>query len=82
MSTPSIPTPADPSDFQLRSYGVALGLFDRVELSAAQQQLGLGSTVPGQHITMNTLGLKVKLAGDAVFGQDRWLPQLALGLQY
>jgi hypothetical protein len=27
-------------------------------------------------------GLKVKLFGDAIYGQDSWLPQLAIGAQY
>jgi hypothetical protein len=27
-------------------------------------------------------GVKVRLAGDAVYGQDSWLPQIALGAQF
>lgn len=38
--------------------------------------------MPGQSIEQDVIGLKLKLAGDAVFDQDRWLPQIALGLQY
>jgi hypothetical protein len=59
-----------------------VGVRDRIELSYARQRLGLGSTVPGQSISQDIFGLKVKLAGDAVFDQDRWMPQLAVGLQY
>jgi len=75
-------TLADPSDFRLRSYGFAIGVRDRVEVSAAQLRFGLGSTVPGQSIALDSLGVKVRLFGDAVFDQDRLLPQVALGLQY
>ncbi|MEO8010751.1 MAG: DUF3034 family protein, partial [Dokdonella sp.] len=32
--------------------------------------------------SQDVLGVKVKVAGDAVLEQDRWLPQLAVGLQY
>jgi len=74
-------TRADPTDFSLVATGVGVGVRDRVELSYARQRLGLGSTVPGQSISQDIFGLKVKLAGDAVFDQDRWMPQLAFGLQ-
>lgn len=75
-------TRADPSDFSLDSKGVAVGIHDRVELSFAEQRLGLGSTVPGRSIKQDVLGVKVKVAGDAVFDQDTWVPQIAVGLQY
>ncbi len=69
-------------DFRLQSGGVAVGLYDRFEFSLAEQRLGLGSTVPGQSITQEIIGLKLKLAGDAVYDQDRWMPQIAAGLQF
>jgi hypothetical protein len=75
-------TQADPSDFRLRSAGIAVGIHDRVEISLAQLRLGLGSTVPGQSIDQNMLGIKLKLLGDAVFDQDRWWPQVAIGAIY
>jgi hypothetical protein len=75
-------TQADPSDFRLRSAGVAIGIHDRVEISLAQQRLGLGSTVPGQSIDQNMVGIKLKVLGDAVFDQDRWWPQVAVGAIY
>jgi hypothetical protein len=75
-------TRADPTDFSLAASGLAVGLRDRVELSYARQRLGLGATVPGKSISQDILGLKVRIAGDAVFDQDRWLPQIAVGLQY
>lgn len=73
-------TAADPTDFRLRAAGVAIGIHDRVEVSVAQHRLGLGSTVPGQSITQDMIGLKLKVLGDAVFDQDRWWPQLAVGV--
>lgn len=75
-------------DYTLDSYGALVGLYDRVEFSVARQRfdtenvgvaLGLGR---GFTFTQDTFGVKVKLAGDAVYEQDRWLPQLALGAQY
>jgi len=75
-------TQADPSDFRLHAAGIAVGIHDRVEISLAQQRLGLGSTVPGQSIDQNLFGVKLKVLGDAVFDQDRWWPQVAVGAIY
>lgn len=70
------------SDFRLDSYGVAAGLYDRVEFSLARMDLDIGGTVPGESLRMDIAGVKLRVAGDAIYDQDRWLPQLALGLQY
>ena len=74
-------TRADPSNFSLSSAGIAVGLFDRVELSIAEQRFGLGSTVPGRTIKQDVVGIKLKMAGDAVYDQDTLMPQIALGAQ-
>ncbi len=75
-------------DYHLNMYGAALGLYDRVELSVAQQRfdtervgaaLGLGQ---GYTFRQDIIGLKVKVAGDAVLEQDTVMPQLAIGAQY
>ncbi len=75
-------------DYSLDSYGVLVGLYDRVELSVSRQKfdtenvgaaLGLGR---GFTFTQDTIGVKVKIAGDAVLEQDSWLPQIAIGAQY
>ena len=80
-------TRVDVGDYALDSYGALVGLHDRVELSVARQAfdtravgaaLGLGQ---GYVIRQDIIGVKVKLAGDAVLEQDRWMPQLAIGLQ-
>ncbi len=76
------------SDFTLRTAGAAIGLFDRVELSAARQDFDTGETGGklglGNDFTFHQdiYGVKVKLAGDAVYDQDSWLPQIAAGVQY
>ncbi|WP_341676332.1 DUF3034 family protein [Niveibacterium sp. SC-1] len=75
-------TRVDTGDFRLDSAGFALGLFDRAELSYARQHFNLGDTVPGEQIDMDIFGAKWRLLGDAVFDQDRWWPQVAVGLQY
>ncbi|HQT00200.1 MAG: hypothetical protein B7Y26_12505 [Hydrogenophilales bacterium 16-64-46] len=75
-------THLDISDFRLTAAGVGVGIYDRFELSFARQRLGLGTTVPGASIEQDIVGVKLRLAGDAVYDQDRWLPQLAIGAQY
>lgn len=76
------------SDYKLESYGALVGLYDRVELSAARQTLdtenvgallGLGK---GFKIRQDILGIKVKILGDAVLEQDSWLPQISVGAQH
>jgi hypothetical protein len=70
-------------DYQLHTFGVAVGALDRVELSYTHQQLNVtGTALDGLGIKQDILGLKVKLLGDAVYRQDSWLPQLALGADY
>ena len=76
------------SDYTLDSYGALVGIRDRVELSVSRQAfdteavgaaLGLGQ---GFTIRQDTYGVKLKLAGDAVLEQDRWMPQVAVGVQH
>ncbi len=80
-------TRVDVSDYSLDSYGALIGINDRVELSVSRQvfdtqsvgaALGLGR---GYTISQNTIGVKLKLFGDAVLEQDRLLPQVSLGMQ-
>ncbi|KFN52147.1 hypothetical protein N790_03355 [Arenimonas malthae CC-JY-1] len=81
-------TRVDVDDYALDSYGVLVGLYDRVEFSVSRQKfdtqaiggaLGLGN---GFTFTQDTYGVKVRVAGDAVLEQDSWLPQIAVGAQY
>ncbi len=75
-------------DFDLHSAGAAIGLYDRVEVSFARQwfdtravggKLGLDKN---HSFDQNIVGLKVRLFGDAVYEQESWLPQVAVGAQY
>lgn len=74
-------------DYELHSAGVTLGLFDRVELSLARQDFDTGATGAklglGEGFTFKqtVAGVKVRVLGDAVYDQDTWLPQVAVGAQ-
>lgn len=74
-------------DFGWRSYGLAVGIGDRVELSYARQNfdtrsagamLGLGQ---GYTFHQHVLGAKLRVAGDVVYGATL-LPQIAIGAEY
>ncbi|HTE40806.1 MAG TPA: DUF3034 family protein [Steroidobacteraceae bacterium] len=75
-------TRVEPEDFSLLSCGAALGFDDRLELSFARQEFDLGTTVPGESIRLDVIGAKVRILGDAIFGASKWLPQIAVGMQY
>ena len=74
-------------DYQFTTYGAAVGVYDWLELSYARQdfdtegtgaKLGLGS---GFTFHQDVLGAKLRLLGDAVYDQDSWIPQVAVGVQ-
>ncbi|MBC7680984.1 MAG: DUF3034 family protein [Ferruginibacter sp.] len=80
-------------DYVLTVAGVAVGWHDRVELSLARQDFNASPAValngiapfgvaPGQHIRMNILGAKLRVAGEAVLDSDTWMPQIAVGLEH
>ena len=80
-------------DYALNAYGAAVGYKDRVEVSLARQDFDASPSIalngiapfgvtPGQHLKMDVLGLKVKVAGDAILDSDTWMPQIAVGLEY
>ncbi len=81
-------------DYKLDTYGFTIGLFDRVEFSVAEQSFdlgklrnkvtaGLGADVFGSNqLTQTIVGLKVRVAGEAILDADTWMPQIAVGLQY
>ncbi len=70
-------------DYTLNSYGVAVGIADRLEISLARQEFK-GSLAPLNllNIKQDILGLKLKVAGDAVYEQDNPMPQVAIGVLY
>jgi hypothetical protein len=75
-------------DYTLTVGGVAVGLFDRVELSYARQSfntrkvgaaLGLGRDF---RFGQDVFGAKLRLFGDAIYDQDSLLPQVSIGVQH
>jgi hypothetical protein len=73
-------------DYGWRSYGAAIGVRDRLDLSYARQKLdtravgarlGIGR---GYTLDQDVFGAKLKLAGDAVYGSP-YMPQIAIGVQ-
>ena len=70
-------------DFTLRAMGVSVGLFDRIELSYTRHDLDVTNTaLDGLGVKQQIFGAKVKLMGESVYGQDSWLPQVAVGIEY
>jgi hypothetical protein len=69
-------------DYQLDSTGVAFGVLDRLEVSYATHDFVVtGTALDGLSVSQDVIGLKVRLAGDAVYDQDRRMPQLAIGVE-
>src|SRR3984885_9325989 len=79
---PGVLTSVSPQDFSLGSGGASVDIDDRVEISAARQRFDAASVIPGLTLGQDIVGLKVRLAGDAVFEPDHWWPQVALGAQW
>ncbi|GAA0738242.1 DUF3034 family protein [Sphingomonas japonica] len=80
-------TIAEVESYDFRSLSVAIGIFDRVELSYARQNfntneigavLGIGQDFA---FDQDVYGAKVKLLGDVVYGAPM-LPAIAAGIQY
>lgn len=81
-------TYARTQDFALTSVGTVVGLFDRLELSYAHHifdtrdagaKLGLGE---GFAFHQDVVGAKWRVSGNLVYDQDKWTPQIAVGVQY
>jgi len=87
-------TYAKTSDFDLNSFGITMGFYDRVEFSVTQQRFdisdlrkkvrnGLGVDAVGiDYLDQTIIGAKVRVFGEAVLDADTWVPQVAVGLQY
>ena len=74
-------------DYGLNAYGALLAWHDRFELSLARQDFDTGMSgaalgLPGLRLKQDIVGAKLRLAGDAVLDSDRWMPQIAIGLQH
>lgn len=79
-------TRARTGHYGLLAYGAAVGWHDRAEVSLARQDLDTeGNLAPlgldGLHLKQDILGVKLRVAGDAVLDSDRLMPQIAVGLQ-
>lgn len=70
-------------DYSLDTQGALIGWHDRFEVSLARQEFR-GHLAPLDKLTLrqNILGLKWRVAGNAVYDQDRTMPQLALGMMF
>jgi hypothetical protein len=73
-------------DFGWRSYGVLLGVGDRLELSIGRADfdtrdvgalLGIGQ---GYTFNLDIFGAKLRVAGDLLYGET-WVPQIAIGVE-
>ena len=75
-------------DYDLATFGTAVGIHDRIELSYARQSFDTGSAGAalglGRDFTFrqDIFGAKLRLFGDAVYGQDTMLPQVSIGVQH
>lgn len=80
-------------DYALSVAGVMLGWRDRVELSFARQTFDASPAValngiaafgvqPSEQLGMDVVGAKLRVAGEAVLDADRWMPQIAIGVQH
>ena len=71
------------ADYSLVSEGMAIGLFDRLEASFANERFSAtDGALKGVSIREQISGLKLSVLGDAVYAQDSALPQIAVGVQY
>ncbi|MBX9904203.1 MAG: DUF3034 family protein [Burkholderiales bacterium] len=80
-------TRVKPKDYALDVLGVVAGFNDRIEFSLARQEFDTKATgaalgLPGLKLEQNIIGVKVKVAGEAILDSDTWMPQIAVGLIY
>lgn len=74
-------------DHDIRVGGFGIGLYDRVEFTFSHINVIADESLAGQvlgntNVETQVLGVKVKVAGDAMYSPDIWLPQIAVGVQY
>lgn len=80
-------------DYGLTTYGAAAAWNNRIEFSLARQDFDASPSIalngiapfgvtPGQHLKMDIVGAKVRVAGDAILDSDTWMPQVAIGLEH
>lgn len=74
-------------DYALTGYGVAAAWGDRLEASLARQDFDTRRAIaplgfPGLRLKQTIVGLKLRIAGDAVLDSDTPMPQIAVGMQF
>jgi hypothetical protein len=74
-------------DYALLTYGAAFSWNERIEVSLARQAFDIKNNLAalglaGLTLKQDIVGVKARLAGDAVLDSDTLMPQIALGLQY
>ena len=72
-------------DYALATFGAAIGIHDRVELSIARQDFDTRNNLAplglaGLHLKQDIFGAKLRVAGDAVLDSDTLMPQIAIGV--
>jgi hypothetical protein len=68
-------------DFDYASFGAAVGVLDRFELSFARQTMeATQGALDGVSLSQDIVGAKLRVFGDAVYAQDSWVPQVAVGV--
>jgi hypothetical protein len=77
FSITSFATRVDVAAYRLDSYGVSIGFYDRVELSAAHHSFDLKRSKAT--IEQNIFGAKIRLFGDVMYSDS---PQISVGLQH
>jgi hypothetical protein len=76
------------TDYSVREFGGGLGFYDLGEITVSRQTFDTGATGAklglgkGFAFDQTVVGAKLRVAGDAVYGQNSWLPQIAVGVQY
>ena len=75
-------TRAKTQDYALNTYGAAFAVKDRVEVSIARQEFDAGVVVPDTTLRLDIVGVKLRLAGDAVLDSDTWMPRVAIGAEF
>lgn len=77
-------TRVESNDYTLDAFALSYDFYNRVEVSASRQTLDIGSLTPALgfdpgDLKQDTLGVKVRLTGDAVFTRR---PQVAVGVMH
>jgi hypothetical protein len=78
-------TGAKTQDYSLATYGAAIGIRDRIELSIARQDFDAKNNLAPLGLTnlrlkQDIFGVKLRVAGDAVLDSDTLMPQIAIGV--